>query len=131
MRRDSIWKSSVFRIILSSFYGLAWMAGGAALLTILLLFMSIPERFLILSADILWCFGTFQAGRLAGKHARLHGIRTGFLCSALMCGILLAVCIGMDAELSARVGLRSAMLLPAGICGGICGVNTKIKKPPY
>ncbi len=107
------------------------MAGIAALLTILLLFMNVPERFLILAADVIWCIGAFIAGRISGKHARLHGIRIGLLCGLFLCCILLAACVCMDAAITARVWIRCAAVLPSGVCGGICGVNTKINKPPY
>ncbi len=131
MRRHSLWKSPVLRILLGVLYGMLWMAAGTVLLAGSLLLGNVSARLLAASADVLWCIGAFAAGSRAGYHARLHGIRTGLLCGLLMSSILLVFCISIGAVVSARVLIRCAMLCIAGICGGIRGVNIKITKPPY
>ena len=131
MRRDSLWGSSVFRLVLGVFYGCLWTAAGMLLLSVALLFMQIPERMLMLAADCFWGLGAFMAGSRAGFHARRHGIRTGLLCGALLCGVLLSGGVHAGMVLSSRIGIRCGILLLAGICGGVRGVNRKITKPPY
>lgn len=131
MRRDSLWKSPVFRIVLGTFYGSLWTAAGMLLLSCALLYVQIPERMLMTAADLLWGVGGFMAGSRAGFHARRHGIRTGLLCGALLCGILLAGSVYMGTVLSIRIAVRCSILLLTAVCGGVKGVNRRITKPPY
>ncbi len=131
MRRESPWKSSVFRTLFGVLYGMLWMAGGLLLLSGLLLLGNVSEQFLMIAADVLWCIGALIAGHRSGYHARLHGIRTGMLCGTLMCGVLLAGCVWMQYEIALHLWIRCALLLLSSVIGGIWGVNTKITKPPY
>jgi putative membrane protein (TIGR04086 family) len=71
--------------------------------------------------------GCFCAGFTAGKAARFHGLRCGAAAAFLLCLLwYAAVCITGG-------GLRNPLLmliaLPCGMCGGICGVNTRQPVP--
>lgn len=129
--RYSIWKSPVLRSVSGVLSGILLMAAAAVPIAVLLLFVHIPERFLMLLSDVLWCMGAFFAARISGKHARTHGILTGFFCGLLLCAILMCGAAILDTPLSARLWCRCGMLIICAICGGICGVNTRITKPPY
>lgn len=131
MRRDSLWKSAVFRMVLGVLYGMLWTIAGMLLLSCALLFAHVPERMLMLAGDCFWGIGAFMAGSRAGFHARRHGIRTGLFCGLLICGILLAGGVYMNAAVSLRIGIRCGIILLAAVCGGVRGVNRKITKPPY
>ncbi len=125
------WKSPVLRTVSSVFCGSLLMLAVALPLAVLLLFLHVPERFLILLSDLLWCLGAFFAGRLSGKHARIQGILTGISCGILLSSILLGGAVFLEIPLSARLLRRCGILTFCAVCGGICGVNTEITKPPY
>ena len=131
MRRDRLWKSPVFRTVLGVLGGLLRIIAGMLLLSGFLLLTHIPERLLMLAADIFWGIGAFCAGNTSGFHARRHGILTGLLCGALLCAIQLAGCVCMGGAISERIAVRGGILLLAAVCGGVRGVNRKITKPPY
>lgn len=129
--RYSIWKSPVLRSVSGVLSGIMLMAAAAVPIAVLMLFVHIPERFLMLLSDVLWCMGAFFAGKISGKHARVHGIRTGITCGILMCVVLMSVCCGLGAVISLRIQIRCMAILPCAVLGGILGVNTRITKPPY
>lgn len=122
-----LWGSPVFRLLLSVGRGLLWIAAGCLLLSGLLLLTAVPDWLLRTAADVLWGIGAFRAGLVYGFHARRHGIASGLLCGLLLCAILLAGCVCMGGALHFR---RCGWILLLAVCGGICGVNRKIVKPP-
>lgn len=129
--RYGFWKSPVSRTLSGVIFGMMIIAAAAVPIAVLLLFLNIPERFLMLLSDLLWCMGSFFAGKITGKHARVHGIRTGIACGILMCVVLMSVCSAMGAAISLRIQIRCLAILPCAVLGGILGVNTRITKPPY
>ncbi len=131
MRRVYLWKSGVFRTLLSVLWGLVWLFVGLLLLSGILLLTHVPERMLMLAADCFWSISAFLAGSRAGFHARRHGMRTGLLCGLLLCAVLLAGNICTGGTLSIRIGIRCILILLASLCGGVRGVNRKLTKPPY
>ncbi len=130
VRRNSLWGYPVFRILLGVFRGMLTAAAGVVLLAWLMLVLPIPAQVLYPLMDLIWGVCGFTAGQSAGYHARRRGILTGFCCGALLCTVLLcgAVLFGNN---FLRIPLRCGIILLAAVCGGILGVNRKIRKPPY
>ena len=99
------------------------MLTAAGMLTV----FDLPLRYYPSAAAIPLLTGCFAAGYSAGKHRR----RGGIVCGS-MPALLLSACWYAAACLLTG-GLRSPLLLtvllPAGISGGICGVNTKLPEP--
>lgn len=131
MRHVSLWKLHTGRYILSVLKGLFCMTAGGLCIAGLLLAGNIPAPVMILLMHFLWSIGTFSAGRCAGFHGRKHGILTGFLCAFCMILLLLAGNVILQEEFTDRMLTRMLCMLCAGIAGGIVGVNTRLRKPPY
>lgn len=131
MRHPSIWKSKTGRYLLPTLEGLVCLSGGGLFCAGLLLIGTIPAIIMTYLMHILWSISAFCSGRRAGLHGRTHGIRTGFICSIILCVILFCGCFALQEEITQRLLVRCLLMLPAGIAGGIIGVNTKLKKPPY
>ncbi len=129
MRRNSLWGYPVFRILLGVFRGMLAAAAGIALLAWLMLLLPVPVQILYPLIDLLWGMGGFTAGQSAGYHARRRGILTGLLCGALLCAVLLCGSVILGGHF-VRIPLRCGIILIASVCGGIIGVNRKIRKPP-
>lgn len=129
MRRNSLWGYPVFRILLAVLRGVFAVMIGIFLLTGLLLLADVPYSLLRMAADVLWAVGAFAAGQCAGFHARQRGILTGLLCGLFLCGVLLCGCTVLELY-SVRITIRCVIILLAAVCGGIIGVNRKIRKPP-
>lgn len=131
MRHVSLWKSDICRYFFSLLEGVFCLAIGSLLCAGLLMFGNIPARFMIYLMHVLWSISAFSAGRRAGLHGRRHGILTGMLCGLGLCALLLGGCLAFQEIITARLLTRCLLILPAGMAGGITGVNTKLKKPPY
>lgn len=107
--------------------GLPVSLAGTALMSAALTAADLPLQWYPAAAALPLCAGCFGAGFSAGKAARRNGFRCGISAALLLCLFWYAgVCI-MGGS------LRSLMLLtvtlPFGICGGICGVNTRQPLP--
>ncbi|MDE5753323.1 MAG: TIGR04086 family membrane protein [Oscillospiraceae bacterium] len=131
MRHFSIWKSRTGKYLLPTLEGIIYLSGGGLLCAGLLMINTIPAVIMTWLMHVLWSMSAFCSGRRAGFHGRTHGIRTGFICSTILCMILFAGCLLLQEELTKRLLIRCLLIFPSGIAGGICGVNTKLKKPPY
>ena len=131
MRRIRLWKSPLCRLALAVCLGLLWVAGGAVLCAAGLLLGNMPEWLLAWISTLLWCVGAFRAADCFAWHTRRGGIGSGLLCSGMLCAVLLIGAYCMEGVLWHRILLRCLLLTAAGICGGICGVNRKITRPPY
>ena len=131
MRHVSLWKSSICRYFFSILEGGCCLALGGLGIAGLSMLGTIPAPFMIWLMHILWSISAFFTGRRAGLHGRRHGIMTGFLCSLFLCVLLFSGNLALHEEISARMLTRCLCILPAGIAGGMTGVNTRIKKPPY
>ncbi len=125
------WQSPVLRLLLAQLSGFVWIAAGAVLLACLLLVCNVPAWLLVWLSDAIWCASGFRAGRCAGFHARHSGIRHGMLCGVGMGAVLMLACLVLKGTLSRRVMVRCMLLLAAAVCGGVCGVNTRLRRPPY
>lgn len=99
------------------------LLGTAAVLTAL----ELPLRWYPAAGALPLLCGSFGAGYSAGRRLR----RGGWRCGAEAALLLTALWYAADCVICG--GLRSPMLLtaalPAGMCGGICGVNTKLPSP--
>lgn len=125
------WRSAVFRHLLAVLGGMLWMTCGGLLLSMLLLFMGEPTAMVMqIMVHLLWCAGAFLSGRTAGLHGRRHGIRTGFICGLLLCAVLLCGVVLLHEAWHMTLLYRMGLILLSGICGGIIGVNTKLRRPP-
>ena len=71
--------------------------------------------------------GCFAAGYSAGKRRRRGGIVCGSMPALLLSAVWYAAACVLAGRL--RMPWLLTVLLPAGICGGICGVNTKLPEP--
>lgn len=130
MRGVRPWKSILFRAGMSAAEGLFIVLTGGCLLTLLILRLGLPSaRVLRFAARVLWAAGAFLAGRRCGLHGRRHGICEGALCGSLLwvlwiCGTFLF------RETPERLWIPAILLPVSGACGGILGVNTKLRKSP-
>ncbi len=131
MRRVSLWKSAGFRYSCSVLKGLFWMIPGSLGIARLMQSGTIPAQALVWMIHILWSICAFAAARCAGFHGRKHGIRTGLLCSLALCVFLLAGMLLLHESFSRRLLVRILLMLVSGMAGGIAGVNTRLRKPPY
>ena len=116
-KREHIWEYYKWPILLG-------------LLALLILWLGLPSaRVLRFAARLLWAAGAFLAGRRCGLHGRRFGLWEGALCGALLwalwiCGALLF------RETPDRLWIPALLLPVSGACGGILGVNTKLRKAP-
>ncbi|MDE5793042.1 MAG: TIGR04086 family membrane protein [Oscillospiraceae bacterium] len=131
LRHASIWQSKIGKYLFPTLEGLVWLSGGSLLCAGLLLIGTIPAIAMTYLMHILWSISAFCSGRRAGFHGRTHGIRTGFICSVILCVILFLGCFALQENITERLLTRCLFMLITGIIGGIIGVNTKLKKPPY
>ncbi|MDE6729918.1 MAG: TIGR04086 family membrane protein [Oscillospiraceae bacterium] len=131
MRHFSIWKSRTGKYLFPTLEGLLCLACGGLLCAGLLLLGTIPALVMTWLMHGLWICSAFCAGRRAGLHGRTHGIRTGLICSFLLCMILCTGCLILEQFPTEWLFTRCLLMCPAGITGGIIGVNTKLRKPPY
>lgn len=83
--------------------------------------LDLPPIFLPILGVLPLTAGSFVAAHGAANRMRRHGLQTGLRCAAWLSGFwYAAVCL-----LTHCMGWMPAVLvtLPAGILGGICGVN--------
>jgi putative membrane protein (TIGR04086 family) len=131
MRHISLWKSGVCRYFFSAVEGIFCLFTGGLLIAGLLLAGTVPAQLMIWLMHILWSISAFLTGRRAGLHGRKYGIFTGVLCSILLILFLFAGNLALQETISKRLLIRCCFILPAGVAGGIAGVNTRLRKPPY
>lgn len=110
-------------ILLGAPISLLGLLGTAALLTVL----ELPLQWYPAAGALPLLCGCFFAGLSAGRRLR----HSGWRCGAEAAFLLTVLWYAADCALCG--GLRSPMLLtaalPAGMFGGICGVNTKLPAP--
>ena len=101
----------------------AGMLGTAALLTA----VELPLRLYPVFAAVPLLCGCFVSGCCAGKRSRHGGIRCGIVAACCLTAMwFLFLCFRQE-HLQAPVLLLPAV--PAGMLGGICGVNTRPPVP--
>lgn len=94
--------------------------------------IDIPESAINIMIDFVMCAGGFISGFQFGKLKRRKGIAGG-----LLCGLWLALIVMFFGLLYMRklVFLSTIsnlfFLCLSGAVGGVFGVNTKIRRPPY
>ncbi len=83
-------------------------------------------------AAIALCAGSFVAGFVAAKHRRRHGLLVGLLCGVIMyfCVFFFGLII-LRSFSGAGTFMKLVLVLLCSCIGGVCGVNTKIDKPPH
>ena len=131
MRYISVWKSGICRYFLSVAEGVCCLAVGGLSLAGLLLAGTVPAQLMIWLMHFLWSISAFFTGRRAGLHGRRHGMMTGLLCGLFLCMLLFIGNLALHEAFSKRMLIRCLCILLAGIVGGMTGVNTRLKKPPY
>ena len=131
MRHVSLWKSDISRYFFSILESVILLAVNSLCISGVLLLGSLPAGMLIWTMHILWSISAFCAGRRAGLHGRKYGILTGLLCGMLLCILLFVGCLLLQEAVTSRMLTRCLLILPSGIAGGVTGVNTKLRKPPY
>lgn len=99
------------------------MLTAAGMLTV----FDLPLRYYPSAAAIPLLTGCFAAGYSAGKRRRRGGIVCGSMPALLLSACWYAAACLLTGRL--RSPLLLTVLLPAGISGGICGVNTKLPEP--
>lgn len=99
------------------------MLAAAGMLTV----FDLPLRYYPSAAAIPLLTGCFAAGYSAGKRRRRGGIVCGSMPALLLSACWYAAACLLTGRL--RSPLLLTVLLPAGISGGICGVNTKLPEP--
>ncbi len=126
-----LWKSVTGCYLRSVLEGVLFLGAGGLLCAGCCLSVSIPEQIMIILMHILWSISAFYAGKRAGLRQRKHGLGTGLICSVLLCMLLSIGCLLMQEILSARLLIRCFCILLSGMAGGVVGVNTRLRKPPY
>jgi len=126
-----LWKSETGCCLLSVLRGLLCLSIGGFLLACLLSAFGIPALVMTVLMHILWSISAFVSGRCAGRHLRRHGLKIGFFSGLLLCTALLAGCLALHEPMTGKLLIRCVLQLMAGMTGGVLGVNTKLKKPPY
>ncbi|MBO5227054.1 MAG: TIGR04086 family membrane protein [Ruminococcus sp.] len=83
-------------------------------------------------AAIALCAGSFIAGYIAAKHRRRHGLLIGLLCGVIMyfCVFFFGLIV-LRSFSGAGTLMKLVLVLLCSCIGGVCGVNTNIKKPPH
>lgn len=76
--------------------------------------------------------GGYAAGVTIGKNKRRKGILEGFKCGLWLWGIVtvFGIVYMRDIDFGTTVKNFIFVCIPA-VCGGIYGVNSKIRRPPY
>lgn len=93
------------------------MLGMAAAVTAI----DLPAGLLPILAALPLLLGAFCAALPAGRRLRRHGLRLGAACGAMLTAIwYLAACMLLH---RLRLPLLCMLTLPAGMCGGVVGVN--------
>ena len=100
---------------------------GILSLTGMLTVFDLPLRYYPAAAALPLLTGCFAAGYSAGKRRRRGGIVCGSMPALLLSAVWYAAACVLAGRL--RMPWLLTVLLPAGICGGICGVNTKLPEP--
>ncbi|MBR0483841.1 MAG: TIGR04086 family membrane protein [Oscillospiraceae bacterium] len=131
MHHVRVWKSVLYRYLFSVLEGVFCIFAGGLGIAFLLTAGTLPARVLVWMMHFLWSSGAFFASKRAGFHGRRHGICTGFVCSLFLSLFLFAGCVFLKEAVTARMFTRCLLMFPAGIAGGIAGVNQKLRKPPY
>ena len=130
MRGVRPWKFMLFRILVSGAEGMLIVLAGGFLLAVLILWLGLPSAGVLRgAAGVVWAVGSFLAGRRCGCHGRRRGAWEGFLCGCFLLLFRFGGAVALH-EMPYYVLLPALLLPVSGAAGGICGVNTKIRKAP-
>jgi putative membrane protein (TIGR04086 family) len=99
------------------------MLTAAALLTA----FDLPPAFHLPAAAVPLLIGCFLSGFRSGRMLRSGGLHCGFLAALLLSALWYAAACLTAHRLYPPVLLL--LSLPSGMCGGVCGVNTRLPAP--
>lgn len=124
-------KSKLFRYICFLLESTGIFFIGGFCLCGIMLSGTIPAVMLIWMAHLLWSMSAFCLARRMGMHGRRYGMFRGLLCGVLVCVLLFIGNALLHEIVTKRILVRCLLILLSGIVGGVIGVNTPIRKPPY
>lgn len=94
--------------------------------------IDMPESAVIIMIDFVLCAGGFISGFQFGKVKRRKGIADGLLCGIWLGLIVTIFGLFYVRKLVLLTMLKNLLFLCiSGAIGGVFGVNTKIRRPPY
>lgn len=94
--------------------------------------IDMPESAVIIMIDFVLCAGGFISGFQFGKVKRRKGIACGLLCGIWLCLIVVIFGLFYTGKIVFLTMLKNLFFLCiSGAVGGVFGVNTKIRRPPY
>ena len=134
MRRNRfrLRKSKYYSIFFSSVCGTALTAALIMLFAYSGSKADIPAGLISVMLSISVSAGGFFSGYLYGKIKRHKGILNGIMCGAILYGVIfLFGIIWLRGFPPFRLVRYFIMLCISGAAGGVMGVNSKIKRPPF
>ena len=124
---ESRWCCTLAAVVAGLLVTILCLSGFSVLMTNL----DAPDALISCMASIALCAGSFTAGFTAAKHRRRHGILVG-----LGCGIIIYFIVFFFGLLLLRsfcgagTWMKLILILLCSCIGGVCGVNTRVHKPP-
>lgn len=134
MKRNKrqIRKSKYYNLITSISYGILVIISLSCVCSFCISRIDMPESAIIIMIDFVLCAGGFISGFQFGKVKRRKGIAGGLICGIWLSLIVLLFGLFYMRKLVFLVMIKNLFFLCiSGAAGGIFGVNTKIRKPPY
>lgn len=94
--------------------------------------IDIPESAIVIMIDFVLCAGGFMSGFQFGKTRRKKGIAGGLLCGLwLWLVVMIFGLLYVKKFVFLKIVKNLIFLCLSGGTGGVFGVNTKIRRPPY
>ncbi len=134
MRRNRfrLRKSKYYSIFFSSFCGTALTAALILLFAYAGSKADLSSGVISVMLSISVSAGGFFSGYLYGKRKRHKGILSGIMCGAILYGVIfLSGIIYLRGFPPFRLVRYLIILCISGAAGGVTGVNSKIKRPPF
>lgn len=104
------------------------LSGFSALMTGL----DAPDMLVSCMAGISLCAGSFTAGFMAAKRRRRHGILVGLGCGIIIYfAVFFFGLVVLRSLAGAGTFMKLILILLCSCIGGVCGVNTRLNKPPH
>lgn len=118
-------------LLFSGMLGLVMVAGCLGAFSFVMTCFDLPRALVSAMSTLALCVGCFTAAFLTGKQRRHGGMKTGLLCGIATCAFVFLFGMILLNSLAKLGGLPKILFgVFCGGCGGICGVNTKMKRPP-
>ncbi|MBQ8514526.1 MAG: TIGR04086 family membrane protein [Ruminococcus sp.] len=129
--RSSFWESRCCCTLIAIAAGLLVTLICLSGFSVLMTSLDAPDSLVSCMAAIALCAGSFTAGFISAKHRRRHGLLAGLGCGIIIYFIVFFFGLLLLQSLSGAGTIMKLILIILCSCmGGVCGVNTRIRKPP-